>query len=111
MLRENFVQQGAGNLREMTAEFRNSEAMILHNAFPHKLHKIARNDGQPPIALLIMHMLSVCCKLSAQATRHLLVHDVRTMDLVQLTMNFDRRFDLCIQELYYRPHITVRPER
>jgi hypothetical protein len=28
VLRANFVQQGAGNLREMTAEFRNCEAML-----------------------------------------------------------------------------------
>jgi hypothetical protein len=46
--------------REMTAEFRNCEATILHNAFPHKLHKVVCNDGWPPTALLIMHTLSTC---------------------------------------------------
>ena len=36
--------------REMTAEFRNCEATILHNAFPHKLHKVVCNAGWPPTA-------------------------------------------------------------
>ena len=47
--------------QEMTAEVRICEAMILHNAFPHKLH----NDGWPPTVVLIMHMLSSWSKLSA----------------------------------------------
>ena len=50
--------------REMTAEFRNCEATILHNAFSHNLC----NDGWPPTALLIMHMLSTCCKLHQRRT-------------------------------------------
>ena len=107
MLRDNFVKQGAGNLREMAPEFRNCEATILHNAFPHKLHKVVRNDGLPPTALLIMHMLSTCCKLSAPVTHHLLDRDVRPIDLAQLTMNFDLRYALCIRKVYNRPHFIV----
>ena len=59
---------------EMTAEFRNYEAMILHNALP---HKIVRNNGCSPAALLIM--LSTYCQLSAPATYHvgLLAHELR----------------------------------
>ena len=30
-----------------------------------------------------------------------------TIDLAQLTMNFDRCYTLCIQTLYRRPHFTV----
>ena len=71
----------------MTPELRNWEATILHNAFPHKLHKAVRNDGWSPTALHIMHILSTCCKLSAPATHHLLANDVRPKDLAQLTTN------------------------
>ena len=45
--------------------------------------------------------LSTCCKLSAPATHHLLAHDVRHIDLAQLTMNFDWRYALRIQKLYH----------
>ena len=92
---------------EITAKFRYCEATILHNEFPHKLRKVVRNDGWPDTALLIMHMLSTCCKLSAPATHHLLAHDVRPIDLAQLRMNFDRRYAVCIQNFYHRPHFTV----
>ena len=91
--------------REMT-EFRNCEATIPHNAFPEKIHKVVRIDEWLPTALLIMH-ISTFCKLFAPATRHLLAHDVRTIDLAQLTMNFDQLFALCIQKRYHRPHFTV----
>ena len=91
----------------MTAEFLNCEAKILHNAITQKLHKVVHNDGWPPTALLIMHMLSTCCKLSAPTTHHLLAHGVRPIDLVQLPMNFDRRYALCIKKLYHRSHFTV----
>ena len=64
------------------------------------------NDGWPSTAL-INHMLSTCCKLSAPATLNPLAHAVRPIDLAQLTMNFDGRYALCIQELYHRPHFTV----
>ena len=77
------------------------------SAFPHKLHKLVRKDGRPPTALLIVYMLSTCRKLSAPATDHLLAPDVKPIDLAQLTMNFDRRYALCIQKLYQRPHFTV----
>ena len=30
-----------------------------------------------------------------------------TIDLAQLTMNFDRWYALCIQKLYHRPHFSV----
>ena len=106
VFRENFVQQGV-NMWEITAKFRYCEATILHNEFPHKLRKVVRNDGWPDTALLIMHMLSTCCKLSAPATHHLLAHDVRPIDLAQLRMNFDRRYAVCIQNFYHRPHFTV----
>ena len=29
------------------------------------------------------------------------------IDLAQLTMNFDRRYALCIQKFYHKPHFTV----
>ena len=29
------------------------------------------------------------------------------IDLAQLTMNFDRRYALCIQKLYHKPHFTA----
>ena len=54
MLYDNCVQQGVGNLQEMTAEFHNCEATILHNAFP---HKVIHNDGWPPTAFLIMYRI------------------------------------------------------
>ena len=103
MLYKNFVQQKW----KMTAEFRNCKAMILHNAFQHKLHKVVHNDGWPPTTLLTMHMLSTCCELSASAMHYLLVHDVRPIDLAQLTINFDRCYALCIQDFYHRLHFTV----
>ncbi|GFX45825.1 hypothetical protein TNCV_934641 [Trichonephila clavipes] len=37
---------------------------------------------------------------------HLLIHDAQPIDLTQLTMNFNRRNALCIQELYYRPNFA-----
>ncbi|GFU57044.1 hypothetical protein TNCV_1779111 [Trichonephila clavipes] len=42
-------------------------------------------------------------KLRTLTTYHLLTHDVRPIDLAELTMNFNRRNALCIQELYYGP--------
>ena len=93
--------------RDMTAEYRNCEATTLRNAFPHKFHKVIRNDEWPPTVLLITHILSTCCKLSAPEMHHLLAHDVRSIDLSQLTMNFDRRYALSIQKLYHRSHFTV----
>ena len=76
----------------MTAELYNCEVTIPYS-FPHKLHKVVRND-----ALLIMHMLSTCCKfkLSAPATHHLFAHDVRPIDLAKLMMNSDLRYALCV---------------
>ena len=61
---DNFVQQGAGNDCLLPT--------ILHNAFPHKSQKVVRNDRWPPTALLIMPMMSTCCKLSALVSHHLL---------------------------------------
>ena len=29
------------------------------------------------------------------------------VDLAQRTLNFDRRYALCIQKLYHRPHFTI----
>ena len=107
VLCDNFVQQGARNLWEMTKDFRNYEATILNKVFPHKLHKIVRNVGGPPTALLIVLVLSTCCKLSAPATHHLLAHDVSPIDMAELTMTFDRRYALCIQNVYHRPNFTV----
>ena len=46
--------------QEMTAEFHNCEAKILHNAFLNKLHKIVHNDGWRPTMLLIMNILFTC---------------------------------------------------
>ena len=107
VFRDNFVQQGAGNLREITAEFRNCDATILHNAFPHKLHKVLCNYGWSPTALLTLHLLSTCCKLCAPGRRHLFAHDVRLIDQAHLIMYFDLRYALCIQKLYYRSYFTV----
>ena len=75
--------------------------------FPHKLYKVVRNDGWPPTALLTMRMLSTCCKLSEPATHHLLTYHVRSIYLAQVTVNFDRRYALCIHKLYQRPHFIV----
>ena len=61
--------------------------------------------------LLIMHILSTCCKLSVPATHHILAHDVRPIDRAQLTVNFDRCYALCIQKLYHRRHFTVGGSR
>ena len=90
VLRDNFWQQGSGNLWGMIPEFRNCAATILHNASPHKLHKVVRNDGWPPTALLIMHMLSTSCKLSVPATHHLLAHYFRPG-----TTDHEFRLELC----------------
>ena len=60
VLLDNFVKHGAGN----DCEFSNCETTILRITFPHKLHKVVRNDGKPPTALLAVHMLSTYCKFS-----------------------------------------------
>ena len=78
--------------REMNAEFRNWEAKILHNAFLHKLHKVVHNDGLLPTVFLIMHILSICCKLSEPAMHYLLAHHVRSIDLAQ-------RYAVCIRQV------------
>ena len=93
--------------REMTAEVHNCEATILHNSFPHKLHEVFRNDGWSPTGLLIMHMLSICCKLSAPPMRHLHAHYIRPIDLAQLMLYIDWCYAMCIQRLYHRPNSTV----
>ena len=77
--------------------------------FPHKLHKVVRNDRWPPTAL-IMHMLKTCFKLSipaTAATHHLLVLDFRPIILGQLTIHIDWRYALRIKKLYHSPHFTV----
>ena len=52
------------------------------------------------------HILASCWKFSTPATNHLLAHDVRPIDLAQLTINFNRRYALCIQKLYNWSHFT-----
>ena len=75
MLHDKFLQQGAENLRELIAEFRNCKATILHNAFPHKLRKVSVTmDG------LSLRSASCTCKLPALATHHPLAHDVRPIE-------------------------------
>ena len=91
----------------MTAEVHNCEATILHNSFPHKLHEVFRNDGWSPTGLLIMHMLSICCKLSAPPMRHLHAHYIRPIDLAQLMLDMDWRYALCILRLHRKPHFIV----
>ena len=90
----------------MTAELRNCEATIFHNAFPHKLYKVVHKYRWPPTAL-IMQMLSAYCKLSATVMHSLLAHDITQIDLARLTMNFDQCYALCIQKHNHRPHFTV----
>ena len=68
---------------------------------------VVRNVGWPPTALVIMHTLSTRYKWYAPATHHLLAHDVRPTDLTQLMMFFNRRYALCIQNLYHKPHFTI----
>ena len=60
------------------------------------LHKVVRNDGWPP-NVLIMHvvdLLQIVCTSNVLSA----AHDVRSIDLAQLTMNFDQRYALCIQK-------------
>ena len=37
----------------------------------------------------------------------LIVEPCLVIDLAQLTINFDRRYALCNQKLYHKPHFTV----
>ena len=86
----------------MAVEFRNCEATILHNAFPH--------NGWPAAELLFTSMLWICFKLSAPATHYLLAHDVRPIDVAQLTMSFHRHNALCIQKLHHKIALHSRRE-
>ena len=48
-------------------------------------------------------LLQIVCT----SMHHMLAHGVRRIDLVQLTMNFGRRYARCIQKLYHRTHFIV----
>ena len=89
----------AGNLREITGEFSNCEASILHkrSRTSSTRSSIMMDDQLRSLSCIIM--LSTCCKLPAPATHYIPAHDVRPIDLAQLTMNFDHRYALCIQKL------------
>ncbi|GFX98712.1 uncharacterized protein TNCV_1502901 [Trichonephila clavipes] len=100
------MQQGSRYLRKMAAKLRNREATILHHALPHKLNMISIDEGRSPTAISIMDTLMTLGKLPTPATHHLLTHDVRPIDLTELTMNFNGRNALSIQELYHRPSLT-----
>ena len=77
-------------MRKMAAQLQNREATVLHHALPHKLNKII-DKGRLPTALFIINTLTNFGKLSTLATHHLLTHDVRPIDLTELTMNFNWR--------------------
>ncbi|GFX37488.1 uncharacterized protein TNCV_4899181 [Trichonephila clavipes] len=73
---------------------------------PHKLNKIIIDAGRSPTTLFIMDALTTFGKLRTPATHHLLTHDVRPIDLTELTINFNWRNALRIQELYHRPNLV-----
>ncbi|GFV70412.1 uncharacterized protein TNCV_4798311 [Trichonephila clavipes] len=83
----------------MTTQFRNREATVLHHMLPHKLNKINIEEGRLPTSLFIMDTLTTLEKLITPATHYLLTHDVRPIDLTELTMNFNCRNALFIPEL------------
>ena len=84
-----------------------SQALHLIHLVSHPCHKVVRKDEWLPTALLIMHMLSTSCKLSAPAMHQLFAHDVSPIELAQLMINFDWCYALCIQKLYHRTHFTA----
>ncbi|GFW78210.1 uncharacterized protein TNCV_136791 [Trichonephila clavipes] len=98
------MQQGSRYLRKMTAQLRYREATVLHHALPHKLNQLIIDEGRSPTALFIIGTLTTIGKLPTPATHYLLTHDVRLIDLTELTMNFNWFNALCIQELYHRPN-------
>ncbi|GFW14073.1 uncharacterized protein TNCV_3546621 [Trichonephila clavipes] len=107
------MQQGSLYLRKLAAQLRNREAMVLHHAQPHKLNKINVEEGRSPTALFIMNTLLTLGKLPTPATHGLLTHDVCVwpIELTELTMNFNRRNALCIQELYHRTKLAGSGKR
>ena len=111
VLSDNLVQQGYRYLRKMSAQIRNREATVLHHALLHKLNKIIIDKRRSPIAFFIMNTLTTFGKLPTLATHNLLTHDIRPIDLIELTMNFNWRNALCIQELYHRPNLAVGGRR
>lgn len=63
----------------MVAEFHDHEAMVLHNALLHQLHKVVIDEGQSPIAIFIMVILTTFGKLPTPATHQVFVaHDLRS---------------------------------
>ncbi|GFU35922.1 uncharacterized protein TNCV_4030281 [Trichonephila clavipes] len=85
--------------------------MVLHHALPHKLSMSNIDERWSTTALFIMDTLTTHGKLPTPALHDLLTHDVRPIDLTKLTMNFNRRNALCIQELYYRPNLACGGKR
>ncbi|GFU77231.1 uncharacterized protein TNCV_4126081 [Trichonephila clavipes] len=83
----------------MTAQLHNREAVVLHHALPHKLNKIIIDEERSPTVLFIMDTLTTFGKLPTPAMHNLLTHDVQSIDLTKLTMNFNWRNTLCIPEL------------
>ncbi|GFS57055.1 uncharacterized protein TNCV_4238391 [Trichonephila clavipes] len=83
------MQQGWRYLRKMAVQLSNRKATVLQHALPHRLKNIIIDEGRSPTALFIMDTLMTYGKLPTPATHHLLTHDVRSIDLTELTMNFN----------------------
>ncbi|GFW06325.1 uncharacterized protein TNCV_37991 [Trichonephila clavipes] len=103
VLSDNLMKQGSRYLRKMAAQLHNREATALHYALPHKLNKINIDEGRSPTALFIMDTLMTFGKLPTPAAHHLLTHDVRPIDLTELTMNFNWH-----NALFFKNFITDR---
>ncbi|GFT11482.1 uncharacterized protein TNCV_2523021 [Trichonephila clavipes] len=62
-------------------------------------------DGQP-LRSSSWTFLITLGKLPTPATHRLLTHNVRPINLIELTINFNRRNALYIQELYHRRNLA-----
>ncbi|GFT44095.1 uncharacterized protein TNCV_2111201 [Trichonephila clavipes] len=86
------MQQGSRYLRKMAAQMRNREVTVLHHALPYKLNRIIIDEGLSPTALIIIDTLTTFGKWPTPSTRHLLTHDVRPIDLTELTIELAKCF-------------------
>ncbi|GFU68702.1 uncharacterized protein TNCV_309171 [Trichonephila clavipes] len=93
----------------MAYHFLNREATVLHHVLTHKLNKIIIDEGRSLTALFIRDTLTTFGKLPTPATHHLLTHDVRPIDLSELTMNSNWRvLVLCVHSRTFSP---IEPRR
>jgi len=105
-IRHNFVKKWPWNLRKMQGKLCNGESSVLSNLLFNCTHQIFIHHRRSAAPQIIMHIFSSFIKQSHLSLYHWTAHDMFSIHVTKLTMNFSRFHVLRIQETDYRPHFT-----